>query len=78
MWGWGGGPSPPPPPPAYPLPPVSTGLYIQAPGITERSYILEKVNLEPYNNGTFLIFQERYILNPGKTEFSYISRNGDF
>ena len=56
MWRWGLRA-----PPSYPLPPLSTGLYIQAPGITERSYILEKVNLEPYDNGTFLIFQERYI-----------------
>ena len=56
MWRWGLRA-----PPSYPLPPLSTGLYIQAPRITERSYILEKVNLEPYDNGTFLIFQERYI-----------------
>ena len=42
------------------------------------SYILGKAYSAPWHNATFLIFQERNIQNPGKTERSYISGSGAF
>ena len=44
----------------------------------ELSYTSGKVYLEPWDNGTLLIFQERNIQNPGIMELSYVPRNGPF
>ena len=55
-----------------------SGKVCSDPGITELSCISGKVYPEPWHNGSFLIFQERKVQNPGIMELFHISGNGAF